>query len=225
MSVVIRDKGGVVARVAIGHECGRFATSTLVIRLSGRTDGQAVTATGRSRLRSGTVRATLTGTLTPDAITGRVRIRLRGCYSFTRSFVLPGPAAPAGAPAGPVTGSQLHGLTGQSAGGIRLPVSIRVAKNGRIYAFWQAMLKCRSGSVPLLNVTPPTTVKPDGTFSRTETYTIRYNGPDERYRVTFSGRFLADGAVGTLRARLVWRQPGKRYYPCLSGTQSWAARP
>ena len=45
----------------------------------------------------------------------------------------------------------------------------------------------------------PATIKPDGTFSRTETYTIRYNGPDERYRVTFSGRFLADGAVGTLR--------------------------
>ena len=61
MSVVIRDNGGVVARVATGHECGRFATSTLVIRLSGRTDGQTVTATGRSRLRSGTVRATLDG--------------------------------------------------------------------------------------------------------------------------------------------------------------------
>ena len=48
------------------------------------------------------------------------------------------------------------------------------------------------------------------TFSRTETYTSRYDGPDERYRVTFNGRFLVDGAVGTLRARMVWREPGER---------------
>ena len=225
MSVVVRDDGRVVARLAMGHRCRGFATSTLVVRLSGRTNGQAVTATGRTRLRSGVLRARLTGTLAPDALTGRVRIRQRGCHAFTRSFVLRGPTAPAGGPAGAMPGSLLHGLTGQSAGGVRLPVSIRVAKNGRIYAFWQAMLKCRRGSVPMLNVTPPTTVRPDGSFSRTETYTIRYNGPDERYRVTFSGRFLGDGAVGTLRARMVWRQPGVRYYPCLSGTQNWAARP
>jgi hypothetical protein len=41
------------------------------------------------------------------------------------------------------------------------------------------------------------------------------------YRVTFSGRFLADGAVGTLRARMVWRERGKRSFPCVSGTQNW----
>ena len=225
MSVVVSDDGRVVARLAMGHRCRGFATSTLVIRLSGRTNGQAVTATGRTRLRSGVLRARLTGTLAPDALTGRVRIRQRGCHAFTRSFVLRGPTAPAGGPAGAMPGSLLHGLTGQSAGGVRLPVSIRVARNGRIYAFWQAMLKCRRGSVPMLNVTPPTTVRPDGTFSRTETYTIRYRRPGRAVPRDVQRRFLADGAVGTLRARMVWRQPGVRYYPCLSGTQNWVARP
>ena len=43
--------------------------------------------------------------------------------------------------------------------------------------------------------------------------------------MSFKGRFLADGAVGTLRARSQLREKGKRYYPCDSGTQTWAARP
>ena len=42
--------------------------------------------------------------------------------------------------------------------------------------------------------------------------------------MTFTGRFLADGAVGTLRARSQYREKGKRYYPSDSGTQTWAAR-
>ena len=54
----------------------------------------------------------------------------------------------------------------------------------------------------IVNNSPTTTIKADGTFSRSETYTIRWtDGSRERYRVTFKGRFLADGAVGTLRAR------------------------
>ena len=107
-----------------------------------------------------------------------------GLPRVTRSFVLRGPTAPAGGP-GRDAGLAVARPDGAVRGGVRLPVSIRVAKNGRIYAFWQAMLKCRRGSVPMLNVTPPTTVRPDGSFSRTETYTIRYTtAPDERYRVT-----------------------------------------
>ena len=52
-----------------------------------------------------------------------------------------------------------------------------------------------------------------------ETFTIRYtDGSRERYRVSFKGRFLADGVTGTLRARMQTRKPGKRYYPCDSGT-------
>ena len=113
------------------------------------------------------------------------------------------PPAPAGAPALPARGTLLHGLSAQTAAGVRLPVSIRVATNGRLYAAWSAVLDCGNFTVPLRNEAPPTTVKPDGTFSRSETFTVRYRGGySERYRVNFSGRFLADGAVGTLRARM-----------------------
>ena len=109
---------------------------------------------------------------------------------------------------------------------MRLPVAVRVAKNGRMYSFWQVTMRCGPKAVVAFgNVTPTTTVKADGTFSRNETFTIRYaDGSSERYRVSFKGRFLADGAVGTLRARMQTRKKGKRYYPCDSGTQTWAAR-
>ena len=40
MSVVVSDDGRVVARLAMGHRCRGFATSTLVVRLSGRTNGR-----------------------------------------------------------------------------------------------------------------------------------------------------------------------------------------
>jgi len=226
MSLVVRDNGTVVARASSGYDCRGYG-GTAFVRLSGRVRGQTVTARGVSRLRGGAMRVSLTGTVGPDAVTGRVRVRVRGCYRVTRSFVLRGPGVPAGAPAAATPGTVLYGLTSQSAGRIRLPVSIRVARNGRIFAYWQAKLRCTRGTiVSMLNVTPPTTVKPDGTFSRTERYRIRFSdGPDEDYRVTFKGRFLADGAVGTLRARMVWRERGTRYFPCVSGTQNWVARP
>ncbi len=38
---------------------------------------------------------------------------------------------------------------------------------------------------------------------------MRYKGSaDERYRSRFDGRFLADGATGTLSAHLLFRSPG-----------------
>ena len=66
---------------------------------------------------------------------------------------------------------------------------------------------------------------PDGTFLDDKPYTVRYrDGSSERYRIRFEGRFLADGVVGTLRARMQTRKKGKSYYPCDSGTQTWSAR-
>ena len=60
------------------------------------------------------------------------------------------------------------------------------------------------------------TVKADGTFRGNQTYTIRYtDAPSERYTVSFDGRFLADGAVGTLRARMQTTQEAQATYPCV----------
>ena len=86
---------------------------------------------------------------------------------------------------------------------------------------WNVSLDCGRGHITRANVTPSTTIRPDGTFSRSETYTIPYrSGRRERYRVTFSGRFLTDGAVGTMRMTVT----EKGFKPCRSGTVAWAAR-
>ena len=86
-------------------------------------------------------------------------------------------------------------------------------------------MSCRPGTFPMTNVTPITKIKPDGTFTRSERYTIRYeHGLVDHFRVTFTGTFRADGVSGTLIARLRTTQPGKRFRPCSSGVQAWAAR-
>jgi hypothetical protein len=126
----------------------------------------------------------------------------------------------------PAGGSLLTGLTGQAAGGIRLPIALRVTRNGRkVFALWQATMQCGPRAVlTAVNLTPQTRIRPDGTFSRKERYAIRYgDGSVDRFRVVLRGRFLSDGAVGTLRARMQTRKPGRRYFPCESGTQRWTA--
>ena len=86
-------------------------------------------------------------------------------------------------------------------------------------------MKCGKSRIPVVNVTPFTKIRSDGSFSRTEKYTVRYSdGAHDVYRVTFSGHFVAGGAVGTLRARDQYTDPKHRLYnPCLSGTQTWSA--
>ncbi len=228
MSLVRHDDGRIVARIASGYTCGKRSFVSRIVVLRGTTaDGVSFSAAGKTRLRGkGMVRYTVTGTLAADSVTGTLTERLRRCPKYSFGIFLRSEAAPAGAPAMPAPGSLHAGLTSQSAGGVRLPVAVRVAKNGRVYSFWQVTMRCGPRAVvPFGNVTPTTRVKPDGSFSRKETFTIRYtDGSRERYRVSFKGRFLADGVTGTLRARMQTRKPGKRYYPCDSGTQTWSAR-
>jgi hypothetical protein len=227
ISLVLRDNGRIAGRLSVSYDCRGHQSSNLVVRLRGTTSGANFTATGVTSMRGvGRLRYRLTGTLTPDAATGTVRLRVRNCRGYTRPFALRTPSSPAGAPAVPPRATLWHGVTSQSAGGARLPVTVRVARNGRVYATWAVTLKCRNVTVSWFNVTPVTTVRPDGSFSRTERFTVRYtDGSRDRYRVNFSGRFLADGVTGTLRARMQTYQRGKRYFPCYSGLQTWAARP
>jgi hypothetical protein len=168
----------------------------------------------------------LTGTLTGEAGSGSARLRIAGgCGGYTNKFVVRAAAAPVGAPAMPARGSLYNGVTAQSASGTRLPMTLRVATNGRVYAIWSAAMNCHRGTIATLNVSPSAAINADGSFSRNERYTIRFtDGYSERYRITFNGRFLADGVVGTLRMRMQGHQKGARFYPCDSGVQSWEAR-
>src|SRR3954452_16451448 len=115
ISLVAKDNGTVVGRLAFGYGCHKHSDGELVAHVAGRLNGASFTATGKARLRGvGTLRWTLTGTVTPDAATGKAKMRApRGCSSFTNDFVARTASAPAGAPAKPAAGTSFHGLTPQ----------------------------------------------------------------------------------------------------------------
>jgi hypothetical protein len=230
VSLLRRDDGQIVARVMVGASCGHYANYNLVIRLKGSTpDGVSFTATGKGMLvRAGDLRVTLSGTLAADSVTGSAKVRYPSrCKSrnYTQPIVLRTESAPAAAAAVPAAGVVMQGVTSQSASGLRLPIALRTTKNGRVYAAWQAIMRCGRVRAPILDNTPSRKIHPDGTFGGTQTYTVSYRGYTEHYRVTFAGRFLADGATGTLRARVYYKEDGKRRsINCVSGPQTWTAR-
>jgi hypothetical protein len=229
ITLIRHDDGRVTGRMAVHYTCRDRSMLNRIVRLSGTTpDGVSFTATGKTTLGGkGVIRFTMTGAIAPDAVTGKLVSTLKSCPKATRDIVLRTESAPAGAPAVPGASTLFAGLTGQTTGGFRLPVALRVTNKGGVRGSWQATMKCGPKAIaPMFNFSPTAAIKADGSFSRSEAYTVRYNdGSSERFRVSFKGRFLADGAVGTLRARSQLRKKGKRYYPCDSGTQTWAARP
>jgi hypothetical protein len=229
ITLIRHDDGSITGRMAVHYTCRDRSMLNRIVMLKGSTpDGASFSATGKTTLGGkGVIRFTLAGALTPDAVSGKLVSTLKSCPKATRDVVLRTESAPAGAPAAPAASTLFSGLTGQTAGAFRLPVAVRVTNNGGVRGAWQATMKCGPKSTaPLFNFSPTAKLKADGSFTRNEAYTVRYrDGSSERFRVSFKGRFLADGAVGTLRARSQLRQKGKRYYPCDSGTQTWAARP
>jgi hypothetical protein len=226
IGLLVRPDGRVSARASTGFSCRRHSYQPVYVRLSGRAQGSTISASGHTRLRGvGTLRVTLQGTADGQAATGNVRLRARGCRGWTNPFVLHTESAPAAAPAMPPPSSVFTGLTAQAAGGIRLPVSVSVTHNGKVWAIWDASMKCHRGTFPMTNVTPITKIRPDGTFSRSEHFNIRYtSGFTYHYSVKLAGAFRADGVSGTLRASVRFTKRGGSYYPCHSGTQAWAAR-
>jgi hypothetical protein len=227
ISLLRQDNGQIAARVIVSPRCRGYADYNMVVRLSGTTaDGVSFTASGKSKLGPpGFVRVTLTGTLAPDSVTGTARVRYPGCKGYSNPFALRPESAPAGAPAVPAAGTLMQGLTSQSAGGLRLPVGLRVTKAGRVYAIWQSIMRCGRARIADVDVTPSRKIHPDGTFGGSQSYVLRYRGSVEHYRVTFKGQFRADGVTGTLRARVYYQTGKRRSVNCVSGTQTWSARP
>jgi hypothetical protein len=226
IGLVVRPDGKVSARASTGYACRKHSYQPVYIRLTGQAQGTAISASGHTRLRGiGTMRVTLQGTADGQTASGNVRIRVHGCRGWTNPFVLHTESAPAGAAAIPPPSSIFTGMTVQAAGGIRLPVSLSVTHTGKVWAMWDASMKCHRGTFQMTNVTPLTKIRPDGTFSRTEHFNIRYtSGFTYHYNVKLAGAFRADGVSGTLRASVRFTKRGGRYYPCASGTQTWAAR-
>src|SRR4051794_29004790 len=136
ITLIRRDDGRIDVRLASGYGCAKSHYSNRIVRLSGSTpDGASFTATGTTRLRGhGKVTYTLTGTLAADGVTADLKEGAKGCPSYTLSVALKPESAPAGAAAPPPRNALLGGLSGQVAGGFRMPVAVRVTKDGRVYA-------------------------------------------------------------------------------------------
>jgi len=226
LGLLVQPDGKIRARASTGFSCRKHTYEPVYIRLSGQAQGTAISASGHTRLRGvGTLRVTLQGTADGQTASGKVTLRVKGCRGWTNPFILHTESAPAGAPAMPPPSTMFMGMSAQAAGGNRLPVSLSVTHTGKVWAMWDASMKCHRGTFPMTNVTPLTKIRPDGTFSRTEHFNIRYtSGFTYHYNVKLAGAFRADGVSGTLRASVRFTKRGGSYYPCHSGTQTWAAR-
>jgi hypothetical protein len=221
--------------------CGRSAHEAVGRRLVALA-GASLSAHGASVVRSGRVRLeygwSLQGTVAGQTVTGSLRIagrrrigrgrwircRRRPERGFQARLATP----PAGSPARPRPASSYYGLSDiQIVDGLRAPVVLRTTRDGaRVAARWNAIARCRRGAAERLgNFTPATRVRPDGSFARSERFSVRYADALVRYRVRFAGRFQADGAQGKLRMRArVFERRGRRLRTrCDTGRRRWRA--
>ncbi len=136
-------------------------------------------------------------------------------------------AAPTGSPQPPAK-SAFGGLAEiRVADGMRAPVVLKVDTTGkRIRARWTAFANCSRGPrTDLTNFTPPMRLRPDGSFSRAERFSVSYADVFIRYRVRFTGRVSGELANGTLRLRArIYNYRGTRLRTrCDSGLRNWSA--
>jgi hypothetical protein len=145
----------------------------------------------------------------------------------TRPFQTLLASEPAGTPVVPPPGSVYLGLSDNRANGLRTPVMVRTKSGGkRVEARWSTSARCRRGPrEPLVNYTPPTVIRSDGSFSRGERFSVVFSDVIVRYRVLFRGHFTSDGAVGDLRMRArIYGPKGKRLLTrCDTGLKHWTA--
>jgi hypothetical protein len=115
----------------------------------------------------------------------------------------------------------------RTADGLRAPVVLKVGGTGkRIRSRWNAFADCGRGPrTDLTNFTPPMRLRPDGSFSRAERFSVSYADVFIRYRVRFTGRVSGELANGTLRlrARIYNYRGTKLRTRCDSGVRNWSA--
>jgi hypothetical protein len=229
------DGDAVRARASITVSCRGLSIPNTVVLARGTAAGTTVFARGSAvvvrRLR---LHFRLTGSVAADRITAAATLRLRrraggprGCERIgSFPVVLRREGVPTGEPARPAPRTIWRGVTAQRADGVRLPLQVAVAGDGRVVARWHADLRCGGFRLPVDNWSPPVRVGADGAFVKRERFRLRYrDGIVERYRMVFRGRFLTDGVTGTLRARLTASRRGRLLGRCDSGTVPYSALP
>lgn len=245
VGIALQPRGDRIAlRFDTSIRCGRESYDA-VGRKVVPFDGAGFTATGASVYAIGTSHRNrvrfawaLSGAVDGAAGSGTLRIagvrvvngrRTRCARKPTRSWqarlVAPAPAGTSM----PAARAAFGGLSDlELADDLRAPVILKVAKSARkVAARWTVTAGCqkRRSRQHLINLTPPTTIRSDGSFKRSERFGVSYADAFIRYRVTFSGRFSGDGATGTLRMRArEYSRDRKRFRRrCDSGVRSWSA--
>jgi hypothetical protein len=239
VGVTFEQRGEMLAlRFDTNLKCGRSVYQTSAHRVVPLAGGHAqASGHGSFRLGRGRVRFKwkLTADVGPSAVSGVLDIRgaRRRTGSCThkpkRKFQALLQTPLSGAAAMPPPNALYLGLTeSRVSGGFRGPVLLRGTANGkRVGARWSVRAPCGTGAPQsLVNFTPPTLVRPDGTFSRGERFKEVFSDEVVRFRVLFRGGFTSDGAAGQLRMRArIYDRKGKRLLTrCDTGLRPWTAR-
>jgi hypothetical protein len=189
---------------------------------------------GERGFRSSVVAA---GRITGDRATGTLRVatslRGRRRCSGTQTFaarVVPdlSSAAAAAAPRG---ATLLGRSTGLAPSGAPFALNLRVAGDGRsitrsVAGFFDNWNR-RNPDLEETNYSGRIPIRSNGTFTKTERFTLRYADGDERSVVRTVGRFVAGGATGTMRVTKTFRsrRSGKVLARADSGLMRWSAAP
>jgi hypothetical protein len=244
LGIVLQPRGGQIAvRFDTYIRCGSDDYQ-IVGRKTVPFDGRSFRAKAARQIRIGVSRGNrvvyawnVRGQADGTIASGRVRIagvrivgrkRTACTRKPTRRFTarIQG-AAPTGAPTPPPR-SGFGGVSDQSiGGGLPAPVMLRVTPSGRrIFSRWNVVADCGRGpNDDFANYTPSMPIRPDGSFSRAERFSVGYADVFIRYRVRFAGRVSGEYANGTLRLRSrVYTPNGKRLLTrCDSGLHNWSA--
>jgi hypothetical protein len=112
--------------------------------------------------------------------------------------------------------------------GIRLPVMVRVSKDGKRVALatWYWTNKCTSDIHDFsVNFSPPARIRPDGSFSSPEQWDKTFTDVVGHNAVTFKGRFTPRGVAGVYRIHTVYNNvsDGALNDTCDTGVVRWRA--
>jgi hypothetical protein len=166
---------------------------------------------------------------------GRLRVRRPGGRVVRCTSGLPTPwqlrqPPPPQAPGPPHPRTTYLRLTSEQARTPR-PFLLRVGRDtGRVaFAVFEYTRQCQRRRYVLNDVTRGAPIRPDGTFSISNRFTLRYSDvrQNERFHVQVAGAFAAGAVTGTLRVTSVARRRGTRRVVdrCDTGPLTFGARP
>jgi hypothetical protein len=208
------------------------SAGTVTVAPDGTFSG-ALTRRRQARAVGFSIRVTVAGRIEAGRATGSIRVVTRRRGRPYCSGEVPFDARPApvlsGDPAPVPAGAVLVGRTsGRSGGpfGFNLRVSADGRRIERVVTTWRE--GCRAvRRTEETNYSPTIAIRPDGTFTKTERFTVRFSDATQRVTVVTTGRFVAGGATGTLRARSTARsrRTGRVIDRCDTGALTWSAVP